>query len=403
MRSCLRRGRTVAGIPLRVTLLSACVLGFGLGLGAPAPVEAQLSPADSAAVLLQAAADFERQGRGDVAEAIYEFILERFGGTPAATTARARLTGPQGQRVDRTSRVELPVFGTMYGLWLGVAIPLALNETDSQAYGLGLLVGGPVGLFSARAYNNSRRPSEGQARAISWGGIWGTWQGFGLVHVLDLGTEQYCDFGTCYEYENNDEEIMAGMIFGGLAGIGTGAIIANNPVRSGVSSAAQGGSIWGSIYGAMVAEMFDPVGEDKVIATSLIAGNVGLLTGALLAKKYDVGRPRIRMINLGALVGGLAGLGIDLLVEPDRDETLIAIPLVTSIGGLVAATVATRGSRPEIGGSEPGMDGALFGYTDGAFSLNAPLPVPTLLPFDDVNGRPAWRPGLTVELFRARF
>jgi hypothetical protein len=85
------------------------------------------------------------------------------------------------------------VFATLYGLWLGVAVPTALGADDGEAYGAGLLVGGPLGLFSARAVTRSRSLTEGQVRAISWGGIWGTWQGFGVAEVLDIGEDVICD------------------------------------------------------------------------------------------------------------------------------------------------------------------------------------------------------------------
>ncbi|PWG75154.1 hypothetical protein DF186_14135, partial [Enterococcus hirae] len=67
--------------------------------------------ADSAAVLLQAADAFAQEGRWDVAQAIYERIVERYGGTPAAAAARARMSAPESERPQRPSRVELQVFG----------------------------------------------------------------------------------------------------------------------------------------------------------------------------------------------------------------------------------------------------------------------------------------------------
>ena len=150
----------------------------------PTDADAQVSPADSAAVLLQAADGFAREGRWEIAEAIYERITERFGGTPAAATARERLSAPAEDRPQRTSRVELQVFGTTYGAWLGVAVPLALDADDPEAFGAGLLLGAPAGLLLSRAYMNANPVSEGQARAISWGGVWGTWQGFGWAEGI---------------------------------------------------------------------------------------------------------------------------------------------------------------------------------------------------------------------------
>lgn len=364
--------------------VSLCVFAPAL---VPVPVLAQVTLAESAAVLLRAATAFEEDGQWEIAEAIYRHITEQFGGTPAAAEATSRLAAQPGDRIERSSRVELQVFGTLYGLWLGVAVPAALGADQAEGYGAGLLIGGPLGLFSSRAYGRANPMSEGQARAISWGGIWGSWQGSGWAGIADARTEAG----------------FAATIAGGLAGIVTGAVIARNPVRSGVSSGAQGGSIWGSVYGAMIAGLFDPDAGDGVVASSLIAGNVGLIAGAAVAGKYDLSRGRVRIINLGALVGGLGGLGIDLLVQPNDDEAFIAIPLVTSIAGLAIAAHATRNSDGAVSGPGDELGQALFSYRDGKLSVGTPMPMPALLPMDDVNGRPTWRPGLSVEWLRAKF
>lgn len=377
---------------------------FGLLALTPAPSSAQMTRADSAAVLLQTARDFEADGDYETADALLYYLTERFAGTPSGDIAADLLRGPTGDRAEPVSRVELPVFSTTYGLWLGIGIPWALGADDPEAYGAGLLVGGPLGLFSGLAYSRSRRLSAGQARAISWGGLYGSWQGWGWTQLFDLGIEERCESFGCFPNEGNSEELAAGAVIGGLLGIGTGALLARNPIRSGVASGAQGGSIWGTIYGAMLAGIFDDDGDDSTLATALVAGNVGLLAGGALAGKHNVGRDRIRLMNLGALVGGLGGLGIDLLIQPDDTETAIAIPLAASVAGLVIAARNTRDRpAPADGGAGPamGQGTALLGWQDGSLRIQAPMPVPTLLPMDDPNGRTAWRPGLRLELFRS--
>lgn len=397
MERTLRRTRR-AFRPLPALLVALLALSLP-----PSGVEAQVTRADSAAVLLRTAREFERDGRWQIAEAIYVHISERYGGTPAATEARARLSAPESERPARTSRVELQVFGTMYGLWLGVAIPVAFGANEPEAYGAGLLIGGPLGLFGSRAALRAHPVTEGQARAVSWGGLFGTWQGFGWAELLDFGVEEVCDPGFgCYETEDDVEEVFASMIVGGLAGIATGAIFARNPIRSGVSSGAQGGSIWGTIYGAMISELFEPEG-DQTLTTALIAGNVGLVAGAALASRYDLSRNRVRIINLGALVGGLGGVGIDLLLQPDDDATAIAIPLVTSLVGLGIAAAKTGDSAPDQGEQGPDGGTSLLDYRNGELALNVPTPLPTLLPIDRPDGRTAWRPGLSISWLRARF
>jgi len=387
---------------LRVVVLSTSLIVAALSVS-PEHSEAQVSAADSAAVLLQAATRFEQDGRWDVAEAIYIHITEFYGSTPSSVEARARLAAPPSDRIERISRMELPVFGTIYGLWLGAAVPAAFGANSEEAYGAGLLIGGPLGLFTSRAWARSRPMSEGQTRAITWGGIWGTWQGLGWGNVFDLG-EGNCSDGACTDYGDDGEAIFASMVVGGLAGIATGAMIARNPVRSGVSSGAQGGSTWGSIYGAMIAGMFDgDDGGEGVLTTSLIVGNVGLLVGGGLAGKHDVSRGRVRMINLGALVGGVGGLGIDLLVQPDDDAVAIGIPLVTSLVGLAVAAHATANDDRSFREPADDFGASLFSYDEGRLSLGTPLPVPAMLPFEDFNGRPTWRPGITIQLLRAKF
>lgn len=377
---------------------------------APAPAHGQTTRADSAAVLLEAARDFEADGAYETSDALLAYIMERFGGTAAAAAAAELLLGPASDRVDPVSRIEIPVFATTYGLWLGVAVPAAFGADDSEAYGAGLLLGGPLGLFSGMRYARGRRLSAGQARAVSWGGTYGTWLGFGWTELLDLGVDELCDEFGCFDTESRSEERFAGMVIGGLAGIGTGALLARGPVRSGVASAAQGGSIWGSVYGAMVARVLDDTTDGSTLGAALVSGKVGLLGGALLAAKYDVSRDRVRMINLGALVGGLGGLGIDLLVQPDDTETGVAIPLVTSVAGAILATATTsdrpRASEADDGeGAEygSGQGAALFGWSEGSLTIQPPLPMPTVIPIDDPNGRPSWTPGVAVELFRTSF
>jgi outer membrane protein assembly factor BamD (BamD/ComL family) len=66
-------------------------------------LSAQVTQADSAAVLLQAATEFERDGRWDVAAAIYQHITERFNNTPSARVAFQRLNAPTAQRIYRIS------------------------------------------------------------------------------------------------------------------------------------------------------------------------------------------------------------------------------------------------------------------------------------------------------------
>ena len=378
-------------------------LALALGAWGPASIEAQLSRADSAAVLLDTAKRFEEEGRREIAEALYVHIAERFADTPAAATARARLAAPEGQRVERTSRVELQVFGGLYGLWLGLAVPVATDAESAEAVGAGLLLGGPAGLLAGRAYLRANPVTEGQARAVSWGGIWGTWQGLGWTEVLELGIDEVCGSFGCFP-EGTEEELFTGAIVGGLAGVVTGALIARRPVRSGVASGAQFGSTWGSIHGALAAVVAGSDGGEPTLVTSLLVGNAGLMAGAALARRYGMSRSRIRLLDVGALVGGVGGVGLALLADTDDERVAAGLTLVGSIAGVVAATALTR-DRDRVGEPAPGgaLGSALLDYRDGALVLQTPLPMPAAIPALDARGRETWRPGIRVTLLDARF
>ena len=73
-------------------------------IAVPSAVAGQVTPADSAAVLLQTAQEFEREGESEIAAALYIHITERYPNTPAAVEAHQRLTGDPG-RFDPVSRL----------------------------------------------------------------------------------------------------------------------------------------------------------------------------------------------------------------------------------------------------------------------------------------------------------
>jgi hypothetical protein len=372
----------------------------------PADAAAQ-TRSDSAAVLLATAIRFANEGRGEVAEALHNFILERFGDTPAAARVRElRVRSPVSSRPGRT---ELMVWGTMYGAWLGVAVPLIADADSPEPYGIGLLLGAPVGFFASRAYGRSRTITDGQARAITLGGTWGTWQGLGWAIALDIGTdtEQVCipDL-PCFDTETGNpiEERVTAAVVGGLAGILAGALISRKPISPGLASTVNFGALWGTwvgLAGGLIVDIEDDPDEtnddDQKLIWTLIGGNAGLLTTAILAPRWQLSRNRARLISLAGLIGGLAGGGIDLLVQPDDTDVAVAIPLATSLAGLVFGAYATRTFDD---GSDGGPGGVLLDVRAGHLSLDVPAPLPTFVR-DDRTGKS--HPALHIPVLRARF
>jgi len=378
-RTCVRRALAWAG-------LCAALLA-----GAPARAAAQETRADTAAVLLRVAEQLEAEGRTALAAALLQTILERYGETPAAAEAARRRAPARtaAAEVTGSGRGELMVWGTLYGLWLGAAVPAAAGADDPEAYGLGLLLGGPTGFLAARLYAGEGL-TEGQARAITFGGTWGTWQGFGWREVADVG--------------RTPEATFTAMIAGGLTGLGIGAALAHNrPVTPGTATMVNFGALWGTWYGLAAAIAADMDGDDHRLTASLIGGNLGLIATALTAPAWNLSRQRARLINVAGVAGLVGGFGLLLLLQPEDDNTAILVPTLTSAAGLLAGAAWTRNydrrSGPAGGGGGGGGGEALLERRGGRWTAGEPRPVPVLL--EAGAGRRA--PGVRLDLVAVRF
>jgi hypothetical protein len=286
-------------------------------------------------------------------------------------------------RGARSGRVELQVWSTLYGAALGLALPQMLGADGAEAYGVGLLVGAPAGFLLSRAYARSHQLTEGQARAITFGGTWGAWQGLGWSLALDE--------------DGGDDAWVDMAVAGSVAGIAVGAILARKPIPTGLATTVNFGALWGTWFGVATGVLLDR--DDVLLEASLIGGDAGLLATAILAPHWQMSRNRARLVSVAGLLGGIAGAGVLLIAQPDDEKVAILFPLAGSIAGLTVGAITTRDH--DRGGATPGGGedaGALLHLRDGSWSVGPPVPYATLL-----RGPRALRPGLGVTLVRARF
>lgn len=357
------------------------------------PIEAV--PPDTVTTIYQAALSLEAEGERELAEALFDYIVRRWPESgPAlairAVWAREGSLGPAGD-----GRTELVVWGTLYGLWLGVAVPGMAGVDDEKALGGGLLVGGPLGYWISSGRTRSVPIGAGNASAITWGSTWGTWQGFGWAHVLDLGSECTTAYwGGEYCTGPSSEAVLRSMVGAGIVGAVTGAAIGRNrTISAGRASMASLGSLWGTWFGAAAAGLLDVDGGDRGLGWTLMGGNVGLLAGALARPGDPLTRNRARIASVIGLAGGLAGVGLVLMLDPGDDRIEIAVPLVGSVVGLLAGIGVTRDGVPaEQLGARPASVPSGASWTVGG-------PVtPTVV---EVRGER--RPALSLTLLSARF
>lgn len=330
--------------------------------------------ADSAAVLLNAAEALRVRGETAAARAVLDLIARQYAGTPAAAEVeRMRAILRRTPDAERSGRTELLVFGTTYGAWLGVAVPLALEADSPEAYGVGLLLGAPLGFYAAKQYADAKRPTEGQTRALTFGGVWGTWQGVALAELLDLGSETrtFCpEPGVCFEEEGEAEAstYIAMSVAGGLLGIGTGAYLARKPITAGTAAAVTLGGMWGTWFGFGLSFLADQEGDELLLGT-MVGGNAALVALGIVAPRWQMSEGRARLISIGGVAGGLAGAGLLLIAQPDDENVAILMPLAGSAAGLALATNWTRdrSALPDDGGQ-----GALINSSSGRWALDVP-------------------------------
>ena len=386
----------------RVSAALPFLLLFLLAMGVrPRNASAQVAAADSAAVLLEAADRFAADGQEEVARALYRFVIQNFPDTPAGVEARGRLQTVGREGTTGGGRVELQVWSTVYGLWLGVAIPSAFGAEGPESYGVGLLLGGPVGFVAGKMLARSRDITEGQARAITLGGTWGTWQAAGWANVMDLGEGYDCNGDVCTG-DGGTSEAFAAMVVGGIAGIAVGERLSRKPISPGVATTANFGALWGMWFGVALGDIGGLDG-DGLLAATLVGGDIGLLVTAFGAPRWNPSRSRARLVSIYGVIGGLGGVGLDLLTQPESDKVALAIPLAGSVLGLIVGVRATRDYdlRTHEAASAP-TGGALLFHDGAGWSVGTPMPYPVMLEADGPRGSRRV-PGLGLRLFSAQF
>jgi len=385
------------------SLLTALFVTVVLG-AASTPLQAQVSRADSAAVLLDAAQAFRARGETRVADQILRMILRRFPDTPAAEIARGGTEETRRELEAGGGKTGFVVWNTLYGSFLGLAVPAALGADEPEAFGAGLLVGAPLGFFASKAYANSRNLTAGQSGLISFATFWGTWQGFGWQDVFDIGNSYaICEGipeGGCGQNTSDTAPWAAGVI-GGLAGLGTGLYFGRNDISSGTSSLIFNAALWGTWYGTAFGVLTD-IEDDDLLAAILLGGNAGILAAIPAAKAWRPSTNKVRLVSIAGVAGGVAGLGLDLLFNVDSDKAAVGIPTATATIGLVAGALLFKDRN---GGTDAGPSD----FQNSLLSLGerprwgVPIPMPTRIHFEAANGTRTWHPGVRLMLVSGTF
>ncbi len=231
----------------------------------------------------------------------------------------------RGSLLDHSGRTNLLIFSGYYGIWLGIATPIALKADSPQLFALGLILGAPLSVYTASALSRDHSVTKAKATMISLGGHLGTWQGLGWAGLDDM--------------EDNHSVIAIGEI-SGLAGIVSANYLSNRiEFTEGHASIMSSGLNWGLWYGLVFSTVAK---DDEALRDMLIGSDIAVVSAGFLAKNSQASSSRIRLINLAGILGTVAGFGVDMLFQVDNSEAAMAIAGTGGIAGLIAGAKMTK-------------------------------------------------------------
>jgi hypothetical protein len=279
-----------------------------------------------------------------------------------------------------SGRNDLKLFGGFYGLWLGIAVPIALEADSPEAFGVGLLLGGPLGWGTAAALSRNTDMTEGRASIISLGGWLGTWQGLGWSSLNDnLDGHQVVGYG----------------VLGGLAGIAAASALTSKvEFTEGHGELTHSANLWGAWFGIVAGVLLDHQNDD-LLRFALIGSDALVLGTGLATKGSPLKEKQVRLVNLAGLMGGVMGLGIILIAQPEDETGVMAILGLSSLTGLIVGytgmsnTTATTTTSAIPAGTRP---------WDLSRAAAKPLPLPQLVVYRDLTRRGRLIPAVGVTI-----
>jgi hypothetical protein len=217
----------------------------------------------------------------------------------------------------------------------GLAFAFDVDEDDANAWAASALLGGIVG--SIAGFRLGRGYTDSEARAATFGSTTVGGTTAGLLAVL----------GAFEGSRAGDRAAVAGIVAAGLLGYPLGVLYprrASYRVTAGdVHTLLPAGLIAGALAATPVIDADD---HERLVSSLVTAGYLaGVLLGDwLLVRQYDFTESEGRLAQLGAVAGGLIGLGVSALSNVE-DNGALALVAVGGFGGM-ALTIALSDPQP---------------------------------------------------------
>jgi hypothetical protein len=237
-------------------------------------------------------------------------------------------------------RTSVIVLSTIMGLYGGSILVADANVEDFRA-GIALITATTAaGLLLSYKATDGQGITGAQSDAYALGLVEGLANGGLLAHPIGLG--------------DDGQHLATTMFVSGVAGafIGLGYARAVHPTRGQIGFAGSLSMLGAASVGLGLGIAQPSTSNGDAILVSIAAGtDAGLALGLGLGRNLDWSVSRARLVQLGILVGGLAGLATGALItgtDTDGDtaaRTLSATSLAGIWGGFALAATLTRDMR----------------------------------------------------------
>ncbi|MCB9549075.1 MAG: hypothetical protein H6706_25005 [Myxococcales bacterium] len=258
------------------------------------------------------------------------------------------LAAPAAAAPAKAGRAEALIFTTAFGFYEGIALSWLLDEHDllpsgdagvAAGAGLTLLTTGltlGAGWWVTEEYG----VNEAQARIVNSSLIWALLNGT----MLTSG------------YGGDGEDALWASLVSGWSGQALGILLAANVDRTpGQVGLMNTVATWSGAETAVVLGAFHADQSGPYLTWPALVADAGLLAGSWIASRVIISDSRARMLDLGALAGGLAGpAALFMLWGPEEhlQSWYLGAVAVGIPAGIATAWYLTRdwddGEAPEV-------------------------------------------------------
>lgn len=238
-----------------------------------------------------------------------------------------------------SGRRQLLVASTLGGGLFGSATFATVFGEGGFEASLGGLLGLGIG-FGGGYFGVPRDISVGRSSYVIGTTVMGAVEGAALAHWI------FCDTSVSLEDDENSRcgEIVGGAtIASGVGGLLFGAITADTfDLDAGDAALVNSGGQWGTVGGLLFVAAFG--NERRLLSPLTLAGlNLGAVAGGLIARRFDMSRGHVALIDLAGLAGMIAGVAtVDVIQPGERSERVPHFALLGMTAGLITGAYLTR-------------------------------------------------------------